>query len=337
MLNRNFDISNISSTINDVKASSGDLYNNVKETLSKKVGFNTKKSQDPLTKEIGQKIEELCSSNRLSRNDQDWLNNLNRGINGTNRLELCSTAKKTMGEGDTLLMVMSKIRGGGSIDSSGIVSNFVSSELNALGFKGTVPGCLLDSLTSKLGGLFSLPGGLIPKLDMSKILSNKCLKDSINSGIGNLNGLMKGTMVNTMMGTGNGDMAKDYMKSMYLENPLDAKNLLESNLSASNSKGTIEQFNMLNTFNADSGAIGNIDKSRLLGNINSEVGNNTSIFKGLDNYYNSNDLVHFNNNSNLSKAAKIEISTRKSTDDIKSPNKVTSLNSASLSAIAGLF
>ena len=29
MLNRNFDISNISSTINDVKASSGDLYNNV--------------------------------------------------------------------------------------------------------------------------------------------------------------------------------------------------------------------------------------------------------------------------------------------------------------------
>src|SRR5574344_1650225 len=99
MLNRNFDISAISSKIDAVKQSTGDVYNNVKDVLNKKIGVNAGKTPDAITKEINDKINELCSSNRLSKADQDWLNNLNRAINSSNRLDLCDTAKKTMGEG----------------------------------------------------------------------------------------------------------------------------------------------------------------------------------------------------------------------------------------------
>ena len=132
----------------------------------------------PDSPEVKKVLGAFCDSKRINGNSGDYLGSLDRELNRNGRLSLCSDSKKMLGSGDTILSMVSKLRSGATFKPDEIASNFIGSELNAMGFQGKVPSCLMDKVLESLKGSFGLPGGLIPKLDMSGLLGDKCIRDS---------------------------------------------------------------------------------------------------------------------------------------------------------------
>ncbi len=340
MLSRSFDMGNITSKVERIKSTSSALMNNTLMTKGKPSGFANLVSDLPFSSEVANKMDMFCVSKKINKNSTDWLSKLNRMLNGSSQLNLCKDAKANLSEGDTVMMLMSKLRGGGKIDTASLASSFAGQELSNMGFKGSIPGCLLDKLTSLLGGVFGVPGNLIPKIDLSKLLNNKCLKDTINSTGSALDGLVKGGMVASMLGSGNKQMANQYAGNLYKNNPKQAKEVLENNISSKSSNNTADQLGMLSVFNSKSGTNGNIDKSNVLSNLNKEATNdrnNMHLFKNLDGYYGENDTSFFKGKSNLNSLAVKQTANKKSNDNISSSVKTTSLDTSSLSRISNLF
>ena len=167
---------------------------------------------------------------------------------------------------------------------------------------------------------------------MSDLLGDSCIKDSINSGIRQVDNIMKGSMVNNMMSTGNKNMANKYVDSMYKLNPDGTISIIENNLSNKNSVGIAEQLKLTDSY----GSKGYVDKNILAVNVNKE-NSDSSVFKSLDKYYTDNNSSYFKGNSNISNSAGSYLSNIKSNDSLSSSVKTTSLNSATLSKISNLF
>lgn len=340
MLSRSFDMGNITSKVESIKSTSAALMNNTLMTKGKPSGYANLVSDLPFSSEVANKMGMFCASKKINKNSTDWLSKLNRMLNGSSQLNLCKDAKANLSEGDTVMMLMSKLRGGGKIDTASLASSFAGQELSNMGFKGSIPGCLLDKLTSLLGGVFGIPGNLIPKIDLSKLLGDKCVKDTINSTASSLDGIMKGGMVASMLGSGNKQMANQYAGNLYKNNPKQAKEVLENNISSKSSNNTADQLGMLSVFNSKSGTNGNIDKSNVLSNLDKEATNdrnNMHLFKNLDGYYGENDTSFFKGKSNLNSLAVKQTANKKSNDNISSSVKTTSLDTSSLSRISNLF
>ena len=340
MLSRNFDMGNITSKVESIKSTSSSLMNNTLMSKGKPAGYANLVSDLPFSSEVANKMGMFCASKKINKNSTDWLSKLNRMLNGSSQLNLCKDAKANLSEGDTVMMLMSKLRGGGKIDTASLASSFAGQELSNMGFKGSIPGCLLDKLTSLLGGVFGVPGNLIPKIDLSKLLNNKCLKDTINSTGSALDGLVKGGMVASMLGSGNKQMANQYAGNLYKNNPKQAKEVLENNISSKSSNNTADQLGMLSVFNSKSGTNGNIDKSNVLSNLDKETTNdrnNMHVFDNLNGYYGENDTSFFKGKSNLNSLAVQQTANKKSNDNISSSVKTTNLDSSSLSRISNLW
>lgn len=340
MLSRSFDMGNITSKVESIKSTSSALMNNTLMTKGKPSGYANLVSDLPFSSEVANKMGMFCTSKKININSTDWLSKLNRMLNGSSQLNLCNDAKANLSEGDTVMMLMSKLRGGGKIDTASLASSFAGQELSNMGFKGSIPGCLLDKLTSLLGGVFGIPGNLIPKIDLSKLLGDKCVKDTINSTASSLDGIMKGGMVASMLGSGNKQMANQYASNLYKNDPRQTKSILENNISSKNNNNTADQLGMLSVFNSKSGTNGNIDKSNVLSNLNKEATNdrnNMHLFKNLDGYYGENDTSFFKGKSNLNSLAVKQTANKKSNDNISSSVKTTSLDTSSLSRISNLF
>ncbi len=340
MLSRSFDMGNITSKVESIKSTSSALMNNTLMTKGKPSGYANLVSDLPFSSEVANKMGMFCASKKINKNSTDWLSKLNRMLNGSSQLNLCKDAKANLSEGDTVMMLMSKLRGGGKIDTASLASSFAGQELSNMGFKGSIPGCLLDKLTSLLGGVFGVPGNLIPKIDLSKLLNNKCLKDTINSSGSALDGLVKGGMVASMLGSGNKQMANQYAGNLYKNNPNQAKSVLENNISSKSNNNTADQLGMLSVFNSKSGTNGNIDKSNVLSNLDKETTNdrnNMHVFDNLDSYYGENDTSYFKGKSNLNSLAVQQTANKKSNDNIASSVKTTNLDSSSLSRISNLW
>ena len=340
MLSRSFDMGNITSKVESIKSTSSSLMNNTLMSKGKPAGYANLVSDLPFSSEVANKMGMFCASKKINKNSTDWLSKLNRMLNGSSQLNLCKDAKANLSEGDTVMMLMSKLRGGGKIDTASLASSFAGQELSNMGFKGSIPGCLLDKLTSLLGGVLGVPGNLIPKIDLSKLLNNKCLKDTINSTGSALDGLVKGGMVASMLGSGNKQMANHYAGNLYKNNPKQAKEVLENNISSKSSNNTADQLGMLSVFNSKSGTNGNIDKSNVLSNLDKETTNdrnNMHVFDNLNGYYGENDTSFFKGKSNLNSLAVKQTANKKSNDNISSSVKTTSLDTSSLSRISNLF
>lgn len=340
MLSRSFDMGNITSKVESIKSTSSALMNNTLMTKGKPSGYANLVSDLPFSSEVANKMGMFCASKKINKNSTDWLSKLNRMLNGSSQLNLCKDAKANLSEGDTVMMLMSKLRGGGKIDTASLASSFAGQELSNMGFKGSIPGCLLDKLTSLLGGALGVPGNLIPKIDLSKLLNNKCLKDTINSTGSALDGLVKGGMVASMLGSGNKQMANQYAGNLYKNNPKQAKEVLENNISSKSSNNTADQLGMLSVFNSKSGTNGNIDKSNVLSNLDKETTNdrnNMHVFDNLNGYYGENDTSFFKGKSNLNSLAVQQTANKKSNDNIASSVKTTNLDSSSLSRISNLW
>lgn len=340
MLSRSFDMGNISSKVESIKSTSAVLLGKPVMSSGVPKGYKAITKGIPFSSEVANKLDSFCSNNKLNKNSTDYLGKLNRSLNASSSLNLCKDAKKNLSEGDTIMMLMSKLRGGGKIDTASMASGFIGKELSDMGFKGSIPGCLLNKVTSLLGGVFKMPGNLVPKLDMSKLLGDKCIKDTINSGASAVDGLVKGGMLQSMLGSGNKTMANQYASKLYTSNPKQAKSILESNISSKNNNNTIDQLGMLSVFNSKSGKSGNIDKSNVMSNVNKEASNNRTnmnIFGNMDGYFSEKDTHLFKNKNNLNSLATIHTSNKKSTDNIRSNNKSTVLDTSALSRISNLF
>lgn len=340
MLSRNFDMGNITSKVESIKSTSSSLMNNTLMSTGKPAGYANLVSDLPFSSEVANKMGMFCASKKINRNSTDWLSKLNRMLNGSSQLNLCKDAKANLSEGDTVMMLMSKLRGGGKIDTASLASSFAGQELSNMGFKGSIPSCLLDKLTSLLGGVFGIPGNLIPKIDLSKLLNNKCLKDTINSTASSLDGIMKGGMVASMLGSGNKQMANQYAANLYKNDPKQAKAILENNISNRNNNNTADQLGMLSVFNSKSGTNGNIDRGNVISNLNNEATNdrnNMHLFENMDGYYGENDTSYFKGKTNLNSLATQHTANKKSNDNIASSVKTTNLDSSSLSRISNLW
>jgi hypothetical protein len=340
MLSRSFDMGNITSKVESIKSTSSSLMNNTLLTKGTPAGYSKLVSDLPFSSEVANKMGMFCASKKINKNSTDWLSKLNRMLNGSSQLNLCKDAKANLSEGDTVMMLMSKLRGGGKIDTASLASSFAGQELSNMGFKGSIPGCLLDKLTSLLGGVFGIPGNLIPKIDLSKLLNNKCVKDTINSTASSLDGIMKGGMVASMLGSGNKQMANQYAANLYKNDPKQTKSILENNISSKNNNNTSDQLGMLSVFNSKSGTNGNIDKSNVLSNLDKETTNdrnNMHVFDNLNGYYGENDTSYFKGKSNLNSLAVQQTANKKSNDNIASSVKTTNLDSSSLSRISNLW
>lgn len=333
MLTRDFNMNAIIDKTNDIKMSIGDIYGNTKEALTKKYSVNDlTKNIIPDDPEIQKRIQSFCSSNRYSKGSGDWLGNLNRNINGEGTLNLCADGKRMMGEGDTLISIASKLRGGASFDPSGMIGNFATRELSSLGIN-NVPSCLTDSLFNSLKGVLSLPGGLIPKLDLSRLLNNSCLKDTLNFGVNNIDNVMKATTLQTMADQNEDKVIKSYVFKNYENDPKGISSALEGNVSKVNGSNTIKQLSLI-----EDNYAGSVDKGNLLGNVDKEINSsNSPVFKKLDNYYSGEDASYFKGKTNISNSANSYLTSLKSSDSLSSNQKTTNLNSASLSMIANAF
>ena len=230
MLTRNFNMGTITDKTSDIVSFSNSTLDSAKDLFKKKYNLGGI-LPSPDSPEVKKVLGAFCDSKRINGNSGDYLGSLDRELNRNGRLSLCSDSKKMLGSGDTILSMVSKLRSGATFKPDEIASNFIGSELNAMGFQGKVPSCLMDRVLESLKGSFGLPGGLIPKLDMSDLLGDKCIRDSINSGIRQVDNIMKGSMVNTMMSTGNKNMANKYVDSMYKLNPDGTISIIENNLS----------------------------------------------------------------------------------------------------------
>ena len=333
MLTRDFNMNTIAAKTNDIKTSIGDIFGNTKEALNKKYGTkNLPVDIIPDDPEVQKRVKSFCTNNRYSKTGGDWLGKLNRDINKDGRLNLCSDGKKLMGEGDTLISMASKLRSGVKFDPSSMIGNFASNELASLGIT-NVPKCLTDSLFNALKGAFGLPGGLIPKLDMSKILNNACLKDTLNFGINNADSIMKAATIQTMADQNEDAVIKSYVFKNGQNDPNGTRAIIESNLSKTNGSNVIKQMNLI-----DSGTAGRVDKGNLLNNVNNEINsNNSSVFNKLNDYYDSSDAMFFKGNKNLSNSAASFVSNKASSDKLSVNQKTTLLDSSSLSLLSNAF
>ena len=331
MLTRNFNMGTITDKTSDIVSFSNSTLDSAKDLFKKKYNLGGI-LPSPDSPEVKKVLGAFCDSKRINGNSGDYLGSLDRELNRNGRLSLCSDSKKMLGSGDTILSMVSKLRSGVTFKPDAIASNFIGNELNAMGFQGKVPSCLMDKVLESLKGSFGLPGGLIPKLDMSDLLGDKCIKDSINSGIRQVDNIMKGSMVNTMMSTGNKNMANKYVDSMFKLNPDGTISIIENNLSNKNSVGIAEQLKLTDSY----GSKGYVDKNILAVNVNKE-NSDSSVFKSLDKYYTDNNSSYFKGNSNISNSAGSYLSNIKSNDSLSSSVKTTSLNSATLSKISNLF
>ena len=180
MLTRNFNMGTITDKTSDIVSFSNSTLDSAKDLFKKKYNLGGI-LPSPDSPEVKKALSAFCDSKRINGNSGDYLGSLDRELNRNGRLSLCSDSKKMLGSGDTILSMVSKLRSGATFKPDEIASNFIGSELNAMGFQGKVPSCLMDKVLESLKGSFGLPGGLIPKLDMSDLLGDKCIKDSINS------------------------------------------------------------------------------------------------------------------------------------------------------------
>lgn len=331
MLTRNFNMGTITDKTLDVSNFSNSTLDSAKDLFNKKYNLGGI-LPSPDSPEVKKTLSAFCDSNRINGNSDDYLGSLDREINRNGRLSLCSDSKKMLGSGDSILSMVSKLRSGATFNPGNIASNFIGNELNAMGFQGKVPSCLMDKVLESLKGSFGLPGLLIPKLDISGLLGDGCLKDTINSGISQVDNVMKGSMVNTMISTGNKDMANKYVGNMYKSNPDGTVSIIENNLSNKNSVGIAEQLKLTDTY----GSKGYVDKNILAINVNNE-NSDSSVFKSLDKYYTDNNSSYFKGNSNIFNNADNYLSNIKSNDSLSNSVKTTSLNSATLSKLSNLF
>lgn len=131
-----------------------------------------------VSNDIGSVLGEYCESKKIDKVNKDYLGNLDRLLKLNPELELCDAVAKLNPIESVLLKntKLPKIK-----DFSGYVKGAINTELNTLGYVGSIPSCLYDKLLGRISKLSDFGGlSLNKRIDLLGMLGNSCGKDVAN-------------------------------------------------------------------------------------------------------------------------------------------------------------
>lgn len=174
MVNRNFDLSSISTITNSLSdkfMTSGKAASTKTTTKSTSTSTGT-----TMNNEMASILNKMCSSKSISATDLDYLKNLQRLLNGKNGMSICNSSNASVT--DRILMASSLLNTSKKSEYKSLINKTIGSQLASLGYSGAVPKCVYTKVESAIGKLLGgLKGNYKLKLNLNDYLKNDCLKD----------------------------------------------------------------------------------------------------------------------------------------------------------------
>lgn len=354
MLSRDFDFS----TITDITSSLKDKFSSLDNVLpnmssvkglvaskaSNMTGINVPNSNNStMNNQTADILNKLCANKSVGEYNEDYIRNLERRMGIKNNVNICSNSQ--VSELDRILMASTALNTSKKSEYKTLINKAIGNEMSEMGYSGSIPSCLYGKVESLIDKLLSgLNGNVNLKLDLLNMFNNDCLNDSLGAiGNSNLKTKIGSLMTDSMLNSGNENMAVGFLGNKFSNDQNSAMNILGNSLSTNNNGDNSGKKLMLyNAMTSNSNVLNttNINKLNLANNLNNDTTinkNSKGIFESMSSVFNTNDSVVFKNKNNINNVASSYIANKKSNDSLSTLTKSSNLNLGSVVKLSNLF